>query len=361
MTLVAQIMVHGAPFLIGDALASTETISGMECELPLIGEINSILAAKLRRFEVKLTQKLYIFDGRLAVGFAGPVIQAERVISVLRDLTKRQRELQLKDIESELDSIDPDRIDKLEFVGFLLRGVAGNQVSSNVFARRVTPADVKGFGRCYFAGTGAAPAKRILESNGTLPGVENNPKAIVPLLGALLNNELTSGSSIDQKWGGAFEAVAYSHDSQRLEKVGNVLHTFWIFDPDSPGAVTFQGRFYKTIYFDDALLIRSAEFEKLPDRVVVKSNRLTVVPPLFKSVEEYDKTLIGPIGFDYEIICCHVWIKSKQKATPEAAIMIGAPEGGSIEVRLAVNADGSGHLEIPASCISALIEQLQLP
>ena len=106
MTLVARITVGGAPFLIGDALISSDDLSnpyitGVECELPLIGEINSLLATAERPFRVDLCQKLHVFEGRLAVGWsANDARQGERALKVLREVAKKP-DVTLADIQEE--------------------------------------------------------------------------------------------------------------------------------------------------------------------------------------------------------------------------------------------------------------------
>jgi hypothetical protein len=88
MTLVARITLGGAPFLVADALLSSEALMGQcstgpECRLPFIGEINSRLAAAGQPFRVSLCQKLHVFEGRLAVGWSSNyALQAERALNV---------------------------------------------------------------------------------------------------------------------------------------------------------------------------------------------------------------------------------------------------------------------------------------
>ena len=104
MTLVARIMLGRAPFLVADALISSDDLSnphvtGAECELPLMAEINSALAAKERSFRVDLCQKLHVFEGRLAVGWSSnDASQAQRALKALREIAKEPN-LTLGDVQ----------------------------------------------------------------------------------------------------------------------------------------------------------------------------------------------------------------------------------------------------------------------
>ena len=71
MTLIAQLSVNGAPFLMGDVLLSSETRTGLKISLPLVGDINQILSDRGLPFEVKFAQKINVFDGRIAVAWSG--------------------------------------------------------------------------------------------------------------------------------------------------------------------------------------------------------------------------------------------------------------------------------------------------
>jgi hypothetical protein len=57
MTLIAQLSINGAPLLIGDVLLSRETRTGLKVTLPLVGDINNVLAKNGAPFEVNFTQK----------------------------------------------------------------------------------------------------------------------------------------------------------------------------------------------------------------------------------------------------------------------------------------------------------------
>jgi len=70
--------------------------------------------------------------------------------------------------------------------------------------------------------------------------------------------------------------------------------------------------FYKTTYWRDALLIRSARLEKVSaDTFHLVSNDLVAIPPLLKEIADYDLNEVGTVDFGYRAICCHVMIEKR--------------------------------------------------
>ena len=71
MTLIAQLSIHGAPILIGDVLKSKERRTGLKVNLPLVGDVNQILADNGLLFEVDFAQKsMFSTDALLWHGVA---------------------------------------------------------------------------------------------------------------------------------------------------------------------------------------------------------------------------------------------------------------------------------------------------
>jgi hypothetical protein len=361
VTLIARITLGGAPFLIGDALLSTGDLSspdvtGLECKLPLIGEINSVLAAKARPFRANLCQKLHVFDGRLAVGWsANDVREAERALKELREVAKKP-DITITDVLDRLSAIDPDRIESLSLVGILLRAVNGDQIQCSAFGRNAISKSVTGFGEVEAAGSGGSTFISLLERNGPLLPPSNDISAVLPILGTLLNYELTGGQSIDERWGGAFETVSFCQRSGQLEKLDNVLHTFWMWRGD--GKIDFQPRFYLARYYDELLMLRSVEY-LTQEKVVkqLKSNKFRLVPSLLRSVGDNDLAKIGHVDFSYAHICCHVWFRGAQGAVaPKAAMILTDRRGSSYDIDLSVAENGALRLNVPSNTVTNVYE-----
>src|SRR5581483_3145893 len=153
MTLIAQLSVNGAPFLVGDVLLSSESRTGLKVTLPLIGDINQILADRGLPFEVAFAQKINVFDGRIAVAWSGPLIQAERALRVIETLCSRT-DLTADDVLAALGAIDQSAVDKLQLIGLVLHEVRGTTVESSLFSLRVPPRSIPAFGQIFAAGSG---------------------------------------------------------------------------------------------------------------------------------------------------------------------------------------------------------------
>jgi hypothetical protein len=320
-----------------------------------------LLAAKKRSFRTSLCQKLYVFDGRLAVGWsANDHMQAERVLKVLREVAKRPN-VTGPDVLEELAAIDPGQIEDLSLLGNLIQAVNGNEIRCTTFGGKFIAESVAGFGEVQAAGSGARTFIEMLHRGGPLPSGSNHISTVLPILGTLLNNELTTGQSIDERWGGAFEAVGFSERTGRLEKLDNVLHTFWMWRDDEK--IDFQPRFYLTRYWDDLLLLRSAEYEANENPthgnliMRLKSNKLQLVPSLLRGVIDDDAEKIGHVDFSYDYTCCHVWFRdAKSRETPRMAMLVGGQRGGLYDIDLSVAKDGSLHLTVPVETVSNLFE-----
>jgi hypothetical protein len=361
MTLVAQITLGGAPFLIGDALISSENIhnpyvKGLVCELPLVGEVNSLLAAAERPFRVDLRQKLHVFEGRLAVGWSSDnELEAVRALKVLRELAARNPNLTIGDVQDEMSAIDPDQIKSLKLVGMILRAVDGNQISVSTFSYGAAVQDVKGFGQVRAAGSGRRTFVEILQQGEPVPTTANDPWTALQVLGPLLNHELSTGQSITERWGGAYETINYSRHSGRLEKLDNVLHTFWVWRDHKH--LDFQARFYLTRYFEGLLMIRSAEFEtEGPSIKGMKSNQLRLVASALRDVLPDDRAKIGHVEFSPDHICCHVWFRQPGRVEPKGAMILASPKGGDYDIDVSVAEDGSLRLTLPSNTTKNILE-----
>lgn len=261
MTLIAQLSVNGAPFLVGDVLLSSETRTGLKINLPLVGDINQILADRGLLFEVKFAQKINVFHGRVAIAWSGPRIQAERAVRVIAAISSRPN-LTATDILTELEVIDRAAIDRLQLVGLVLEGVTDTTISSSLFSVRVPSAQISNIGEVRAAGSGREAFLQLLQRTDWLAQPDANQYQVAHgLLGALTNEEFRTGNTIANRWGGGFEALTFSQESGRFEKIGDVLHTFWNITEHSDSQISLFPYFYKTAYWQDALVLRTASLD----------------------------------------------------------------------------------------------------
>ncbi len=312
MTLVAQLTINKEPMLIGDVLLSSEYRTGMKVNLPLIGDINKILSDNGFPFEVKFAQKLHIFNGRVAVGWSGHSIQAKRALEVISRISA-QDGLTQADIEHELRAVDQEKINQLQLVGLVIEDTTGPNIQYSVFAMNAPFMDVPNFGRVCGAGSGASAFFELLQNGNWLAKANANAYMVAHgLLGALTNQEYRTGNTIANRWGGGFEALTFSSNSKRLEKVRDVLHTFWLVKDEDDESLRMLPFFYKTTYWHDVLILRTASVEQLKDDTFnLKTNDITLIPPLLKRIEDYDCSELGEVDFSYRAVCCHVLIEKE--------------------------------------------------
>jgi hypothetical protein len=150
MTLIAKFSVNGVPLLIGDVLVSSDAIAGRETTLPLVGDINKVIADHGLRFEVGFKQKVNSIGERLAIAWSGPMMQAERALRALSAISTRNNPTS-DDIRRALEAID-----RLCLIGLLHRGTVGTDVEVDHFAMGIQPIEQAGLGKVFAAGTGRA-------------------------------------------------------------------------------------------------------------------------------------------------------------------------------------------------------------
>jgi hypothetical protein len=311
MTLISQVSIRGAPFLLGDVLLSSERRTGLRTNLPLVGDINQILANRGLSLEVGFAQKVNILSDRLVVAWSGPALQAERALRVLSTLSSRQN-LHRTDIQMELEAIDSDQIDRLQLIGLLVTDVRGTTIKGSPFLWRVARTEIPELGTVYAAGTGKDEfIKRLRSADWTVGGTANELHVAHLILGDLVNMEYRRGGTIENRWGGGFEAVTFNCDTGRFQKVGDVLHTFWAVDMRSQDHAQFVPMFYKATYWKEALIIRYARFDIVAKRTFqLAMNSFELVPPLLKDATEYDLEELGSVDFSHKVLCCHVSVES---------------------------------------------------
>jgi hypothetical protein len=311
MTLIAQLSVNRAPFLIGDVLLSSETKRGVKVNLPLVGDINQILTDRGFIFEVGFTQKINIKSERVGVGWSGQAVQAEKALRVLAAISDRPM-LDAHGVIDELKAISHE-INQLQLVGLVLGDRQGSDVNYSCFAVGVPAQHAPSFGSVRIAGSGSDAFLSLLQkATWTSDKGAGAFQVAHGLLAALTNEEFRTGSTIINRWGGGFEALVYSPQAARFEKIGDVLHTFWRTSEEPGGPLDMLPYFYKTTYWNGALILRAATLEV--GGTSLASNDTTLVPPLLKSVDDYDLTQLGEVDFAYRAVCCHVSIKSSTTA-----------------------------------------------
>jgi hypothetical protein len=352
MTLIVQLSINGAPLMMGDALLSSSQRTGLKVTLPLVGDINEVLAKNGQPFQVAFTQKVNILSDRLVVAWSGSMIEAERALGALSRLSTRPN-LDMDDISREINAID---LAHLQLVGMLLGPAQGNVRTAHSFTLGVKPINISGVGTVFAAGTGRDAFLSLLgKTDWTNSGTGNEFHVAHALLGALTNEEYRTGSTILNKWGGGFEAVTCSQLTGKFEKIGDVLHTFWKMHEHEDNPLALIPSFYKTTYWRDALIIRSARFEEAGTASFqLASNDLTLIPPLLKQIGDYDLTEFGRSDFSYRAICCHILI---EKGDNRDILLFIEQREHQRDFEFELDAS-SGRLEISPNLTNAIIDEV---
>lgn len=355
MTLIAQLSINGAPLLIGDVLLSSEQRTGLKITLPLVGDINEVLAKNGVPFEVNLCQKVNVLSDRLVVAWSGRMDEAERALRVLSRISTRA-DLDLDDIKRELNAIDPQQVAHLQLVGTLLGDTEGVKRAAHCFTFGIKATNIPSLGTVFAAGSGRDFFLNLLgRSNWTSYGTGNEFQVAHALLGALTNEEYRTGGTILNRWGGGFEAVTCSQLTGRFEKVSDILHTFWKMRENDDGSLAFTPIFYKATHWRDALIVHSAQLEETAGAATYQliSNDLILVPPLLKQMSDYDLTEYGKADFSYRAICCHIVIDKGDNR--DLLFFVEQREHGrNFEFELDAS---SGRLHISSNLINAIIDE----
>lgn len=148
MTLIAQLSINGAPLLIGDVLLSSEQRTGLKVTLPLVDDINEVLAKNGVPFQVDFCQKVNVLSDRLVVAWSGRMDEAERALRVLSRISTHAN-LDLGDIGRELNAIDPQRVAHLQLVGTLLGDTQGMMRTAHCFTFGVKATNISNLGPVF--------------------------------------------------------------------------------------------------------------------------------------------------------------------------------------------------------------------
>jgi hypothetical protein len=218
----------------------------------------------------------------------------------------------LIDVQSALSAIDGEAINDLKLIGFFVRDVRGSTVEGSRFTwGGVDGVEIPNVGMVYAAGTGRGGLLNLLSERGWTPSAAGNEYQVAhSLLGALTNEDYMTANTIPSKWGGGFEAVVFSAETGRFEKVGDILHTFWKLTDQTDVSIDFLPMFYKTTYWRDLLIIRSARFDKIGERKFkLQMTDTDFVFPVLKDARDYNLSEVGSVDFSHKVICCHVSIE----------------------------------------------------
>ena len=300
MTMIVGFHVRGVPILIGDLLLSAQGNSDRPANVPLVGDVNRLFAANRISYEVGTTQKVNVFNGRIAVAWSGPLIQAERVLKVLERISKNS-DLTPKLLMEEVNAIDQSKIAEVQLIGFLMEDIDIDTYRVEMFDLGADGVKVGAFGEVLAAGSGSREIISFLAENEQLADSEPEHAASA-VIAMLTGQEVKTGGSLPNLWGGGFEAATIIDN--RFQKIGSVLHTFW--DVEGESRLNLRSQFYKMDYFEDALVIRVAAVSNEGGLSKLSANDVHIITPPLKTAKNYDLSKFAIPDFSSATLCCHV-------------------------------------------------------
>ena len=154
-------------------------------------------------------------------------------------------------IERELRAVDQEKINQLQLVGLVIEDTTGRNVQYSVFAMNAPFMDVPNFGRVCGAGSGASAFFELLQKGNWLAqananGIHGCSRA--PWCTDKPRNTITR-NTIANRWAGDSKLSIFRSNSKRLEKIRDVLHTFWVVKDEHDDAIGMLPFFYKTTYW----------------------------------------------------------------------------------------------------------------
>lgn len=256
------------------------------------------------------------------------MVQAKRALEVIAAISSREN-LTEADINIELSAIDPEKINQLQLIGVVIEDTSGPRIRYSGFSFRAPYSHAPKLGRVCGGGSGSGAFFELLQKSDWLAQTDASPYQVAHgLLGALINEEYRTGKTIGNRWGGGFEAVTFLTDSGRLEKIGDILHTFWSVREREHETLWLLPFFYKTAYWQDVLILRSATVENARgDILKLKSDDMTLVAPTLKDIGDYNTSELEQIDFSYRAVCCHVFIEKSSGYDLE--LVIDQRKGGA--------------------------------
>ena len=308
MTLIARLRFKGgAPLYLGDALLSTpNAMRDRVISVPAAADINAKLPDDAWGVISGLRQKLNLLNGGdLLVAWAGSELQARTALREMEEAAARGAKTSADFLEV-LEAKPDNEIDGLTLLGTRVSAAENGTVNLAQWALQC-PTDVINGIDCRVAGSGADSLTEMLPellqtSKTTDDGVNRAYQTAMTISGLLIGNEFDVGGNLAQMWGGAFEAAYVSGLS--LQKLTNVLHTFWWLEPinEKQAHLRMWIKFAKYDYVDDYLFVDVVELQ--PEDGLQRS--IHSIAPLLRPLQPPSP----PSNFAYDTLACHVRLTS---------------------------------------------------
>lgn len=281
----------GSPMVIGDLLVTQEGARPHDIDIPLYADVNRRIPPHWRHAITGLHQKVYIPAPNCVVAFAGSPVSARVVLQGLRTMGASEP-LTFERLRTYFNALDPRVANEVAAVGYV--GTPPNFVR---FGFRYQSVATVGLGELKVAGSGAARFAALAAQDGwidlrpsrRLTFVDRSLGIFASLAGLMLESEVLSGSTLDDRFGGGYEFAMFVRD--RFIKVGDISFLLWRAErvqndfrvPPTPIAAV------KQVYVDGRLFIRAVTHI---DRASAQGMASPLLP--VPSFESEDAQLLEP-------------------------------------------------------------------
>lgn len=345
MTLIARILIEedAVPVFFADALLSAEGKWPFQVDITASQDINALLPSDTACQIAGTVQKINVLSDRVVVAWAGDTDQAKQVIGSIAKLDQDKRLTSAT--LSQLIEASKDKIkDTVALIGGLISKNDIGEITNvewfdfNGNLRFLNSGNVSY--EVTVAGTGKNTFLKLF--NELLPTFGDNSDLLVladkiaaSLISTLFPYEIMTGSNLMEWWGGAFEIATFNSDTKSIQKVSDILFTFWRVTPgkDDQVELALVPRFIKQGYFTDALVLQDVKAEILDGKMELPVLHAHMILPLLKSKTDYDFSKAELGNFSHKMLCAFI--------LPHDAV---SPE--DIGVRVYWNADGEDKLDI---------------
>lgn len=291
MTLIAGIHVGKNPILLGDLLISSKIAPKEIITLPTIGELNINQPGENSACISGVSQKICILNDRISVAWSGSRIIAKHIIKEMKDHFSC-KQITREKIEEFISSQNKREVDQLSLIILYV-----NKQGLFSYGLDTTDIETPEFGHCKISGSGTGEFIEFLylytqykQSRDDITPLSMSIGRTLGLASGLIGYEMAVGANLDSYYGGGLEIASYIEG--RFQKIGDILHAFWIYDPEEdPDRIDFSPFIYKLDYWKDYLVIRRINLDHSAGQAFAQSYNIFVVEPLVESKIEKNLTL----------------------------------------------------------------------
>ncbi len=335
MTIVLNSNVNNYPLMLGDVLLSPASATeALPVSIPTFKTYPEALRQLIASAPpLGCCQKLIIVNHELVLGWSGPIVEAEEVVS---DIVYRYAGStpKIEEIKSYL-ATQNCRSRKLAITGIVKhgRGAWFFQENSVTFPTRDTAWNF------YAIGSGSYHLNEQLRSiawNNTVADRAVNKLEYAIALGlswagTLLGQELLTGATLKNRFGAGFELISLW--GEEFAKLNRILYVVWLYDIGSPENVRIL-QVVNYVYMDEFLVVRTASFSEADQSF---DCRTSIVRPLLRPIGAFPSSHMGQIAvFDYQ------WISSSICVVKDGQHVATASHVGQLSSRNRFNANSTG-------------------